>query len=87
VPCFKDAGLANMLSVIERLLFVPIQKTDPGLQTHETASLDWQWFVFLFARRKFFIICTSDSSTSGRQTKRSVMGHDNKRESPLIVSL
>ena len=87
MPCSEDAGLANVLAVIQRLLFVPLQKTDPVLQTHETAFFGLAVVGFRFARREFFIICTADSSTSGWQTERSVTVHGNKRESPLIVSL
>ena len=87
VPCLEDAGLANVLAVIQRLLFVPIQNTDAMSQTHETAFFGLAVVGFRFARREFFIICTADSSTTGWQTERSVTGHDNKRELPLTVSL
>jgi hypothetical protein len=83
----KDAGLANVLAVIQRLLFVPIQKTDAMLQTHETAFFGLAVVGFRFARREFFVICTADSSKSGWQTERPVTGHGNKRELPLTVSL
>jgi hypothetical protein len=87
VPCLKDAGLANVLAVIQRLLFVPIQKTDAVLQTHETAFFGSAVVWVSFPGREFFVICTADSSTTGWQTEPLVTGHGNKRELPLIVSL